>query len=846
MNWLTLALGAWAGGLALILGYAALGQGQLRNISRRSRRLRDEGWVSLLDEAREILRIGRPVILLQSADKIMPLTWGWWRPVVLLPAEAGQWTPARRRVVLLHELAHVKRWDYLTQLAARMVCAIFWCNPLVWLAARRLRVEQERACDDLVLNGGCQASDYAGHLVEIARSFRRVPQMAGIAMARPSGLEQRVTAILDGQRNRRRMARMVMVLIVFGLFGLELLVGGYARESFAGLWSLKSPETSAQLKAFVAQKKAQARAGTNDVSVFQTFYAAADRGDWLAVSNAFMDFRNHAGQYEHSAKTRIDERLRGPAWQTVLEIWGAFDAFGEGDEKYSALFGNDIIESIPPGSIYFGGTDAGRFIVTALQKSHVKADPFFTLTQNALADGGHLDYLRGMYGDRIYVPTTNDSQKCFQDYVEDAQKRLQNHELKPGEDVRTGPDGKIQVSGQVAVMEINGLMVKIIFDKNPGREFFIEESFPFDWMHPFLEPHGLIMKINRQPLVTLSADVVQRDHDYWSKLIAPMIGDWLQDDTSVEAVAAFAQKTFGKQDFSGFKGDPRFIQNAYSHRIFSKLRSSHAGLYAWRLDQAAGEEEKARLTRAADFAFRQAWALCPYSTEAVFRYMNFLLKQKRIPDALLVAETAAEMPAMQGTDGEQIRAVVEQLKTLQKAKPKTAEAKPDELKELVSKPSRNSVYTGAVVYVTSREPGVATPKSSGFQVRLVVDGPSDGADTMTYVASKRADGQPQIETLYVQKTVLLDQSAVESAKMIKGLQGDHQVEISFTAAGRKRFAEITRQNLHQRLALLIDGRVCTAPVIQSEIFGGTAEITGAFTEQELKALVDRINTAAAP
>ena len=431
-NWMMLALGAWAGGLVLILGYAALGQGQLRNISRRSRRVHDAGWVSLLDEAREILQIGRPVILLQSADKIMPLTWGWWRPVVLLPAEAGEWTPARRRVVLLHELAHVKRWDYLTQLAARMVCAIFWCNPLVWLAARRLRVEQERACDDLVLNGGCPASDYAGHLVDIARSFRRVPQMAGIAMARPSGLEQRVTAILDGQRNRRRMARMVMVPIVLGLFSLELLVGGYARENFAGLWSLKSPEVSAQLKAFVAEKEAQARAGTNDVSVFQTFFAAADRGDWLAVSNAFRDFRNHAGQYEHSARTRIDERLRGPAWQTVLEIWGAFDAFGEGDEKYSALFGNEIIASIPPGSIYFGGTDPGRFIVTALQKSHVKADPFFTLTQNAMADSSHLEYLRGMYGDKIYVPTTNDSQNCFEDYLQDVARRLDKKSAQAG------------------------------------------------------------------------------------------------------------------------------------------------------------------------------------------------------------------------------------------------------------------------------------------------------------------------------------------------------------------------------------------------------------------------------
>jgi hypothetical protein len=194
-------------------------------------------------------------------------------------------------------------------------------------------------------------------------------------------------------------------------------------------------------------------------------------------------------------------------------------------------------------------------------------------------------------------------------------------------------------------------------------------------MYPYLEPHGLIMKINRQPLSELSDEIVKQDHDYWVKYVQPMIGDWLNDDTSVEKVAAFAKKTFGKQDFTGFTGDPRFIQNAYSHKIFSKLRSSIAGLYMWRLDQAAGEEEKDRMARAADFAFRQAWALCPYSPEAVFRYVNFLLKQERFSDALVVAETAAQMPSMQGQDGEQIRALVEQLKKLQKAKQPSSDGK---------------------------------------------------------------------------------------------------------------------------------------------------------------------------
>src|SRR5208282_4993067 len=128
--------------------------------------------------------------------------------------------------------------------------------------------------------------------------------------------------------------------------------------------------------------------------------------------------------------------------------------------------------------------------------------------------------------------------------------------------------------------------------------------------------------------------VVRRDHDYWTNYLTPMIGNWLNDDTPVSDAAAFADKVFRRHDFSGFTGDPRFVQNAYAHKTFSKERSSIAGLYAWRAQHPADAAEKKRMNDAADFAFRQAWALCPYSPEAVFRYVNFLLEQKRISDAL--------------------------------------------------------------------------------------------------------------------------------------------------------------------------------------------------------------------
>ncbi len=201
----------------------------------------------------------------------------------------------------------------------------------------------------------------------------------------------------------------------------------------------------------------------------------------------------------------------------------------------------------------------------------------------------YLNYLRSMYGENIYIPTGEDSAKCFQEYMTDAVKRKQENKLKPGENVQTDPNGgRVQISGQGAVMVINGLIVKVMFDKNPSREFYIEESFPLDWMYPYLEPHGLIFKINRQPQPELSDEIVQRDREYWIKLVQPMIGDWLGNDTSVQDVSAFARKVFQQHDFSGFTGDPRFVQNDYSCKMFSKERANIAGCLGVRSQRGNG------------------------------------------------------------------------------------------------------------------------------------------------------------------------------------------------------------------------------------------------------------------
>jgi TonB family protein len=144
----------------------------------------------------------------------MPMTFGVLRPAVFMPTDAIEWTEERRRIVLLHELAHIRRGDVAAHLFARVAFSLYWWNPLVWTAWREFLKERERATDDLVLNAGTRASDYAGHLLEVARTMRASTSVgwAAIAMARHSRagrsqLEGRVVAILDADVNRKTPGR---------------------------------------------------------------------------------------------------------------------------------------------------------------------------------------------------------------------------------------------------------------------------------------------------------------------------------------------------------------------------------------------------------------------------------------------------------------------------------------------------------------------------------------------------------------------------------------------------------------------------------------------------------------
>ena len=172
---------------------------------RRSRPITGERWADDLDQARRKGNVRRPVRLVMSDAIEVPATVGLWRPAIIVPTIADTWPAERREAVLLHELIHVVRMDWSWRLLARAARIVYWFNPLMWWAVRRLDLEQEKACDQEVLALGTRPSSYACHLLGIARAAvrRPIPAACGLEMARTSHLEERIMTILENTHHRR-------------------------------------------------------------------------------------------------------------------------------------------------------------------------------------------------------------------------------------------------------------------------------------------------------------------------------------------------------------------------------------------------------------------------------------------------------------------------------------------------------------------------------------------------------------------------------------------------------------------------------------------------------------------
>jgi TonB family protein len=219
---------AWVGALGAGIGFAllALGLARLARVTSRAEPVVDARWLLASERLSAACGLRSPPALLRTGAPHLIATWGLFRPCVLLPCDAGKWEQPRIEIVLAHELAHVRRRDWLVQIASECLRAVFWFNPLFGVACRRLRRESEHACDDAVLGTGVAPEQYAAQLVDIARASRpSVPVPASaLPIARPSSLEGRIAAMLNTTRDRCRPTRLAIVTTTVGLLGIAVAV----------------------------------------------------------------------------------------------------------------------------------------------------------------------------------------------------------------------------------------------------------------------------------------------------------------------------------------------------------------------------------------------------------------------------------------------------------------------------------------------------------------------------------------------------------------------------------------------------------------------------------------------
>ena len=371
----------------------------------------------------------------------------------------------------------------------------------------------------------------------------------------------------------------------------------------------------------------------------------------------------------------------------------------------------DIYPEMEQNAILYGGTDPGRFCPTymifceSFLPPSKRRDPDFDrrdvriITQNALADGTYLQYIRAHYNrsaqiddpffqelfrsveeresntrtnviaravapldriftsigakiekkrfdegvypaEEIHISTPEQFDIAFESYVSDVHRRYQLGQLQPGEEsiITQMADGTVTVGGQLLVMSINGILTKQIFDANEDHEFYIEESFPLEWMKPYLTPYGIIMKLNRRPVEEYTEEMVDKDHRFWSRYSERLVGDWIDYDTPITDIVEFATGTYIQKDFDNFPGDPKFARDKQAQKSFAKLRSGIAGLYDWRWRNTQSEELQARYLKEAEFAYKQSLAFYPSNPEAVARYCQLLVSLGRTKEALLITQ----------------------------------------------------------------------------------------------------------------------------------------------------------------------------------------------------------------
>jgi len=283
MHWPVLIIIGWLAGASFVSLRLIAGLIGSRLMISNASPVKDPILEEMLVKHSRKLGIKRKVRLFQTPKTAVPLTCGWLHPIILLPSGASGWNEKRKEIVLVHELAHVKRGDFFLFLLTRVASILYWFNPLVWIAIKQLAIEREHASDDCVLAAGTKASEYASHLLEIAKRTSSLKWFspAGITIAKKSNLEARIMSILNNTRPEGRIR--LSTIFLTGFLALSLLlpiasVRTWAKNDTAQEKEQEKTEESADIPDKEEIKKA-----------LKEFFACIERLDFSKALSFFAD-----------------------------------------------------------------------------------------------------------------------------------------------------------------------------------------------------------------------------------------------------------------------------------------------------------------------------------------------------------------------------------------------------------------------------------------------------------------------------------------------------------------------------------------------------------------------------
>jgi beta-lactamase regulating signal transducer with metallopeptidase domain len=328
-GWQAWAFLAWMAGTILSLGWLLVRTALGKRILRRCEAA-DEAWSGLLEKASAELRLHRHVRLFESCEIGAAVTVGAINPAIVVPAGSSEWPVERRRYILSHELAHIKRWDGLIEVLVLVVKSIYWFNPLVWLAVKSLRVERERDCDDAVLNAGAKPSDYALFLMDIAADLgtSRGPVWQLSTISQGSNLKERIMCILDPKIDRNRGRRRTGIVSCFLVASIILPL------SISGIWQTQAQENYKSQKEMALKEKMASLSPEERIKVLWEKISQSENSAAVLVHDAIAKKGPEAG-----IKTAMKLKESGDEEYYFKE--GEFNTLG-----YLFLFGGDVDEAL--------------------------------------------------------------------------------------------------------------------------------------------------------------------------------------------------------------------------------------------------------------------------------------------------------------------------------------------------------------------------------------------------------------------------------------------------------------------------------------------------------------------